>query len=341
MDGRRCPQGHVNDHDGPFCVTCGLALPRPGPATASASNHSAYVPVRAASGLDRVEDGERHSSSEPTRRSWLARTPRPTTLGWLVLAGVLAGGILAAALLYFVLTKPTPDVVGLAPAQAALDLRESGFEPGSERREFSSTVSKGLVLAQDPQPGARGRAGSVVDLVVSRGPAVHVPNVVGDGATTAQAQLTALELESAVTFQTSETVPKDQVIAQDTVPGTLVEEGVTVRLVVSSGPPTRTVTVTLYLYDGSDSCSFSLGYYDIPGASVALYADGSLVASEDLPFRGVDHSYYCEYTVDVPGVPAKASSYSLEIGSGRRGVLEMTSTELEGEDWIWTATLGL
>ncbi|MFZ3062895.1 MAG: PASTA domain-containing protein, partial [Actinomycetota bacterium] len=66
---------------------------------------------------------------------------------------------------------------------------------------------------------------------------LQVPNVVGKSVSEATEAIAALGLVVNKTYEANSQVPKDQVISQSPQAGTSVDNGTTVTIVVSSGPP--------------------------------------------------------------------------------------------------------
>jgi serine/threonine protein kinase/beta-lactam-binding protein with PASTA domain len=129
-----------------------------------------------------------------------------------------------------------PALVGstLDAAQAAVEDADLSF--GTATYAFSGSVDKGVVLRSTPKAGAPLRRGTVVDVVVSKGPKpVKVPDVTGSDADSATARLRRLGLEVKSTEDNSDTVDDGDVISASPDSGTLLR-GDTVRLVVSKGP---------------------------------------------------------------------------------------------------------
>ncbi len=132
-----------------------------------------------------------------------------------------------------------PAVVGLTQSAATTSIVGAGLIVGTVVSAHSATVSAGSVMAQNPVAGVTAAPESVVDLIVSLGPAsVSVPNVVGQPQSTASGTIGAAGLiVGAVTTTTSVTVPSGSVISQSPVAGTSVAQGTAVSLVISLGPP--------------------------------------------------------------------------------------------------------
>jgi MBG domain (YGX type)/Bacterial lectin/PASTA domain len=100
----------------------------------------------------------------------------------------------------------------------------------------SSTVPVGEVISQSPSAGTLVTIQSSVSLIISSG--VTVPNVVNQMQTAAGSSITGVGLVvGTVTMQYSDTVPFGTVISQSPDPGTTLNGGLAVSLVVSNGTP--------------------------------------------------------------------------------------------------------
>lgn len=131
-----------------------------------------------------------------------------------------------------------PDVTGMSPDAAATAIAGAKLVAGAQSEVFDNTVAAGAVAATDPAIGAQVKPGTSVDILISKGPKpVPVPDISGKKSSAAQAALTKIGLVPAVTGKYSEKVPEGQVIKVTPKPGTVVNSGSTVDLVVSKGPP--------------------------------------------------------------------------------------------------------
>lgn len=151
-------------------------------------------------------------------------------IGWFSFAaGVVLVPALVFTLMLLMRSDPVvPDVIGLTSAQADKILATFGIDitaSGSPSEEPA-----GVVIDQDPRGGQRGEA---VALVVSNGPVVVVPNVLGSTATDALALLTEGGF-GVETVEVEDDAPAGQVVRQLPEPGV---ESATVLLILSSGPP--------------------------------------------------------------------------------------------------------
>jgi beta-lactam-binding protein with PASTA domain len=132
-----------------------------------------------------------------------------------------------------------PDVVGRTePNAIAAIIAVDNLTIGSITYDFNDTIAAGLVISQNPIGGTTVSVGSFVDLVVSLGEAITVPNVVDQNETDANSAITAAGLiVGTVTYEYSDIVPADIVISQNPLDGTIVPVGSAVDLVVSLGQP--------------------------------------------------------------------------------------------------------
>src|SRR5437763_5882418 len=130
-----------------------------------------------------------------------------------------------------------PDVTGEEVATATNTLQQAGFTVTPQARQ--SNQAAGTVIDQSPSGNSQAAQGSRVTLSVSSGPAqVTVPDVVGEDQATAANRLGSAGLTlGSVSNQPSATVPSGSVISTSPSPGTKVNPGSTVNLVVSSGQP--------------------------------------------------------------------------------------------------------
>lgn len=168
----------------------------------------------------------------------LRRSRRPFVLAAALVAVVVAA--LAASQLLFVPTYPTPSLVGMSPVRAGrilgtrLRLRLDG-------RRYDGTVPAGDIVAQSPLAGVRARRGSVVLVVLSRGPAPRaVPSLAGESEVDAVQALAAAGFRSHIEEIYSGTVPAGDVLSWSPSRG-LQEKGTVVTVVVSKGPRPRIV----------------------------------------------------------------------------------------------------
>lgn len=135
-----------------------------------------------------------------------------------------------------------PDVRGKSPEVATAEITAANLTVGGRSEAFDDEVTAGLVAKTTPKIGAELKPESRVDLVISKGPKpVKVPNLVGAKIKAAAADLKNLGLEVKRNSQFSESVNKNSIISITPKPGTVVNSGSQVDVLVSKGPPPVTV----------------------------------------------------------------------------------------------------
>jgi eukaryotic-like serine/threonine-protein kinase len=109
--------------------------------------------------------------------------------------------------------------------------------------KFSADVAKDIVIDVNPAVGTRAREGTVVTLTVSKGvEPVTMPNVVTKSVDAARSLLASLGLKMDDSQKTeSPSIPADTIASQSVDPGTKVDRGSTVQVVVSTGAPQTNV----------------------------------------------------------------------------------------------------
>jgi serine/threonine-protein kinase len=133
-------------------------------------------------------------------------------------------------------TRAVPDVEGLTAQQARQRLRAAGFRV-RERRETNDEIPDGGVIRTLPPIGSEVEVGATVTLVLSSGPEqAQVPSLQGQSLEDARETLRDLGLEADVTRKESGDAEPGTVISQDPAPGTAVDEGSSVELVVAEEP---------------------------------------------------------------------------------------------------------
>jgi eukaryotic-like serine/threonine-protein kinase len=129
------------------------------------------------------------------------------------------------------------NLFGLTATEASAFLKDAGLVP--KQLTGNSTQEPGTVYKQKPAAFETVARGDTVQYWVSKGPAqVAVPDLTGLSQSQAEATITDKGLAvGTVTSQTSATVPAGQVVSQAPSPGTKVDKGTSVSIVVSSGSP--------------------------------------------------------------------------------------------------------
>lgn len=134
-------------------------------------------------------------------------------------------------------TVRTPNVVGLAQADAATSIERAGLAVDVAVEQHAE-VAEGMVIRQSIAGDTAVEPGSVVTLVVSSGPpVVTVPDVLGLSKDEALARLGDLDLAATTDARPDRDHAADVVIEQSVPPGREIAQGSPIVIVVSSGPP--------------------------------------------------------------------------------------------------------
>lgn len=199
--------------------------------------HTVVVPVGEVETQLVTDDGAQAAprGRSRTRRAQRRRWPLVLLLLTALVGGSAVGGYLLWDRVLAPVT-PIPSVLGASTDSATEQLERAGFEVAvDDTAVHDRTVPAGHVLSQDPTGDAR--RGGTVALVLSAGPRqVEIPELLGRGVAEATAALTDRELLVRTEERYDAEVPAEVVLATDPGPGTVVDEGSEVTLVVSLGP---------------------------------------------------------------------------------------------------------
>lgn len=153
-------------------------------------------------------------------------------------SGINPSGVIEASVSQGPERYLVPDVKGLTPEEAATQITNSNLALGGRTEAFDDKVPAGSVAKTEPKIGSELKPDTRVDLIISKGPKpVEIPQVVGTKIKAAQTQLEGLGLIVDRESVFSEQVDKNVVISIKPKPGTTVNSGTSVDVVVSQGPP--------------------------------------------------------------------------------------------------------
>ncbi|UNS96573.1 Stk1 family PASTA domain-containing Ser/Thr kinase [Streptomyces tubbatahanensis] len=130
-----------------------------------------------------------------------------------------------------------PQLRGTPLSDARRKLKDAGLEPGLVKRRFDEETAQGSVVATDPKPGSERRPGAAVELTVSKGAPVDVPDVVGDDEGDAVEELKEEGLKVKIAKERVHSEEDEGTIARmSPTDGSRLAKGDTVTLTVSKGP---------------------------------------------------------------------------------------------------------
>lgn len=233
-----------------------------------------------------------------------------------------------------------PNVVNYEDSQATTLLEEAGLKV-THGYAYDDNVEKDHVISSDPVAGTEVEEGSTVKIIISNGKEqkkVVVPNLEGVSEADAAAKLTELNLVGAPTYEYSDTVKEGQVISQDPVVNTEVDEQSTVSYVVSKGQEKVTYSVafsgsltnTEFDFDTFGKVNVSISY-TIGRESYSVYSGSAGAGDFPLSIDGVQ---------GLTGIETNSGTFTVTItdsegidvtSSFNTGGLSATFTQESGE----------
>ena len=162
-----------------------------------------------------------------------------------------------------------PNVVNQEHRAATILLRQLAVNVviDDSAEEYSDSVSAGYVIRSNPAEGTELRDGDVVMLVISKGrktPTSTVITLTNIPLTQAQQIVSDLGLVCLIDYANNDTVPIDYVISQSVPPNTEVQQGSSIKLVVSLGP-VQPDPVDTEIYDGPTEPAVEAGSTEAAG----------------------------------------------------------------------------
>ena len=131
---------------------------------------------------------------------------------------------------------PVPSVIGRSQDAAFDALKTAGFRPSHVAYVHSETYLQDTVIAQTPSEGGGQRRGSLVNLLVSRGPmpqSIQLSNFQEQPATDVLVALEAAGLNVETEYSSHPKIPEGAVIAHKPAGGVIVKTGDLVLLEIS------------------------------------------------------------------------------------------------------------
>lgn len=184
--------------------------------------------------------------------------------------------------------RTVPDVIGYTLSDAKIKINQSDLnvsDPVQERN--SNEYPAGVVIDQDPKPGAKLSKGSGVVLFVSKGAGVKVPDLTGLTLDKARAELdkVKLKLGDNVNRVTSTDYLQGQITGQTPAKGTEVQEDTTVQVTISDGPgPARRLArVNTEIPDDNKEHELRIVVKDVRGSNeayISMHPPGDRVVRE-------------------------------------------------------------
>ncbi|MDT3400148.1 PASTA domain-containing protein, partial [Streptomyces sp. B1866] len=130
-----------------------------------------------------------------------------------------------------------PNVVGMRLAEAKARIADAGLSVGTVTQRFSEETAQGAVLSTRPGAGVERRPDTPVEIVVSRGSPVDVPDVLGESVDEATSDLRASGFKVRIARERVFSDEDPGAVARQSPSGdTQAASGDTVTLTLSKGP---------------------------------------------------------------------------------------------------------
>ncbi len=171
-------------------------------------------------------------------------------------------------------TIPMVNVVGLYKTAAEEQMKKNGFTNYTFQEQTDATVEKGYVISQSVDEGTAITKDTAITIVISSGKEMtSVPNVVNYEDSQATTLLEEAGLKVTHGYAYDDNVEKDHVISSDPVAGTEVEEGSTVKIIISNGKEQKTVPVPNLEGMSEADAAAKLTELNLVGAPTYEYSD--------------------------------------------------------------------
>lgn len=199
-------------------------------------------------------------------------------------------------------TIPMVNVVGLYKTAAEEQMKKNGFTNYTFKEQTDATVEKGYVISQSVDDGTAITKDTAITIVISSGKEMtSVPNVVNYEDSQATTLLEEAGLKVTHGYAYDDNVEKDHVISSDPVAGTEVEEGSTVKIIISNGKEQKKVVVPKLEGMSEADAAAKLTKLNLVGAPTYEYSDtvkeGQVISQDPVVNTEVDEQSTVSYVV--------------------------------------------
>lgn len=199
-------------------------------------------------------------------------------------------------------TIPMVNVVGLYKTAAEEQMKKNGFTNYTFKEQTDATVEKGYVISQSVDDGTAITKDTAITIVISSGKEMtSVPNVVNYEDSQATTLLEEAGLKVTHGYAYDDNVEKDHVISSDPVAGTEVEEGSTVKIIISNGKKQKKVVVPKLEGMSEADAAVKLTELNLVGAPTYEYSDtvkeGQVISQDPVVNTEVDEQSTVSYVV--------------------------------------------
>ena len=229
-----------------------------------------------------------------------------------------------------------PNLMNMTEENALSVLEQMGLK-GNKIGEAQSDAPAGTIISQEQAAGDKVDQGTVINYTVSAGTdSPTVPAVTGLSQSEAEAQITALGLETAIQQSYSDTVAIGKIISVDPAAGTKLSKGATVTLVVSLGEENKQIAVPSVIGQDETTAKKTLNdtgfQVNVETTTVSNGVGEGCVASQDIP-AGTEKDPGTTITLQIYHAPEvtenPASQTPTEEGQGTEATAWKCNVKLE------------
>lgn len=209
---------------------------------------------------------------------------------------------------------------------AIAKLREAGLGEPKIEYVYDDKVAKGLVISQSKDGGEKIDEGTVITIIVSKGPEpFKMPNVFGMTESNANSTLLSKGLQVSIEYGATDAVDIGSVFAQSIPAGKDAQKGDKVTITVSSGKATLKVPNVVGMKQGD--------------ATSTLKSQGFQVVTVDNPSATVEKGIVMSQSPEAGTAQADGATVTIVVSSGVRMVTvpNLIGTDLSGAQQLLDA----
>ena len=266
---------------------------------------------------------------EEPKKEKKKKNKKPLAIILIILLLALSGFLIKASIDKGNSLITVPTVTSLSKQDAMNELRKAGFRVNASEHKESADVPKGNVISQSPKANSKAKKGDIVDIIISDGMLVEVPNLKGMQVSEAKEALTEVGLNLGTSsYEYSDEVEKGQIFDQSIKSGKKVEVEESVDIFISRGPEEND--------EVSEEYEFAL-VPDLTGYSQNDAID--LIQSSDLKVGNIDFEYsdnvgenqVISQSITASTEVKKGTSIDITVSKGKKQQSEGNKSDTNSE----------
>ena len=245
---------------------------------------------------------------------------RPGPAVWAAVAAAVIVVLCGSIFGYQYTHHEVPALISMDADMAKSALEKEGLKYHEKDRVFSDSVARNSVVSQSIEMGEKVRKGSTVDVVISKGAPIKLPDLKGKKKDSAEKTLSGAKLQMEVSGEAfSDSIGKGKVISQKPEPGTECEETQKISVVISKG--VEQVTVPDVTGKSQEEAEKALETAKLKSETESVYSSdvesGYVVSQSEEAGESIDKN--STVTISVSIGPQPQRSYSGGSSKKRSG----------------------